>query len=477
MRLVVSALLVVGLVPAAAFAQDDAYPVGLSEQTKAQEAVVEDTPGQAEQSEVVPLPAVADDQAASNAVTLADASASTGTYDLYWYALIPGETMDSDKSPDETWYGIGVSSISGVSDPASLATGTAVTSYGSIATKGGKKDLFPDITYNRVTYKYAESGSENASKQGYYTLSPARIRVSDGANAGQNAYNTTVDSGTHTYHYDNIIVLNEKDIFSVNFMVKNPGETEWETLSNYAQRVKSGYAESNIKKPTETDVPQTKVVDGISYRFDGWYTDPECTQKASFDGTITHNTVYYACYKPEVGNLSLSKTVSGSAANVQDSFTFELTCATLAGKQVGVAESGAGLPTVVTFDANGVATVQLKHGQTITLTDLPAGAQVSVRETGLSGNAKTSSSVSVNNGAAQVVAHDGDTATAPVTATVVKDATQTIAFTNSADAVSATGVSVDALPMAALLAVAGAGAGALCACRGRKKREMHAWKE
>ena len=166
--------------------------------------------------------------------------------------------------------------------------------------------------------------------------------------------------------------------------------------------------------------------------------------------------------------------MTGSAANVDQSFAFELSCEALAGKTF----AAEGAASSVTFNDQGVATVQLKHGQSVTLTEVPAGSQVAVRETGLSGNARTSSKVSVNNGPSEIVATDGQTATTPKTVTVASNQTQMLAFTNSAEAVSATGVSLDVGPMAGLFAVAAAGAGALAAsgCK-RRKREQSAWKE
>lgn len=310
--------------------------------------------------------------------------------------------------------------------------------------------------------------------KGYYTLSPIRVRVSDGANDGNNHYNNQVNSGTNTYHYDHVIVLNEEDVYTVNYELQYAGESDWVTLENYSQRVKSGYSESNLKKPDNKTAPATQTVNGVTYQFDGWYKGRDCMQKADFDGTITQNTTYYAHYVPQSGSLSVSKSVTGSAANVDQSFTFELSCADLAGKTF----AAEGVTNSVAFNGQGVATVQLKHDQSVKLTEVPAGSQVAVRETGLSGNAKTSSTVSINNGRSEIVATEGQTETTPRTATIVSNQTQTLAFTNSAEAVSATGVSLDAGPMAGLFAVAAAGAGALAASGyKRRKREQGAWKE
>lgn len=493
LRLLVSAMLVVGLLPVAALAADgeQAGDAKASEQVQVESSAQDQAQaGAGDQTRVADDKAAASaekaeatsttDQVGPAAVAAADEAdepmtVANGTYKLYWYALVPGYTLDSGASVNEKWYGMGISTISAKWAPWFYELGPLSPSQYSNISLVGNPSLFPSIEYEGVTYQYAEEGSPNASKKGYYTLTPERVTVANGTNEGKNDYNKpTVPSGTKTFHYDHVLVLNEENIYTVNYVMQDAGESEWAVLPNYAQRVKSGYSESKLKKPNSAEVPETKTVDGVTYRFDGWYKDKDCTQKANFDGTITQNTTYYAHYVPQSGSLSVSKNVTGSAANVDQSFTFELSCAALAGKTFtaeGVADS-------VTFNNQGVATVQLKHGQSVTLTEVPAGSRVAVRETGLSGNARTFSRVSINNGAAETVAKDGETATTRKTVTIASNQTQTLAFTNSAEAVSATGVSLDAGPMAVLLAVAAAGAGALAASGyKRRKREQDAWKE
>lgn len=509
LRLLVSAMLVVGLLPVAALAADGEQTgdVKASEQVQVESPVQDQTKASADDQAQA-----ADDQAAAPAEK-AEATSTTdqanpgvvaatdeadepmtvanGTYEsykLYWYALVPDYALDSPAPEDDKWFGMGVGEISAVKAPedykVKISWGIYKQYYGTISASDYKPidmpsvgsnvapGLCPDITWKGKTYKYAQKGSENSLKQGYYTLEPARVVVAAGANAGANKYNPTTSKTT--FHYDNVIVLNEENIYTVNYALKDVGESEWGVLSNYAQRVNNGYSESELKKPSNAEVPETKTVDGVTYQFDGWYKDKDCTQKANFDGAITQNTTYYAHYVPQSGSLSVSKNVTGSAANVDQSFTFELSCAALAGKTF----AAEGAASSVTFNDQGVATIQLKHGQSVTLTEVPAGSRVAVRETGLSGNARTSSTVSINNGAAETVAKDGRMATRPKTVTIASNQTQTLAFTNSAEAVSATGVSLDAGPMAGLFAVAAAGAGALAASgHKRRKREQDAWKE
>lgn len=489
-------MLVVGLLPVAALAADgeqtgdvkaaEQVQVESSAQNQTQVSVDDQTQASADDEAAAPAEKVeaaepATDQADSAVVAAAAAAdepmtVAYGTHKLYWYALVPGYTLDSGASVNEKWYGMGISTISAKWAPRWYPIGPLSPSQYSNISLVGNPSLFPSIEYEGVTYKYAEEGSPNASKKGYYTLAPERVTVADGSNEGKNDYNKpTVSSGTKTFHYDHVLVLNEENVYTVNYVMQDAGESEWAVLPNYAQRVKSGYSESELKKPSAAEIPETKPVDGVAYQFDGWYKDKACTQKANFDGTITQNTTYYAHYVPQSGSLSVSKNVTGSAANVNQSFTFELSCAALADKTF----AAEGAANSVAFDNRGVATVKLKHGQSVTLTKVPAGSQVAVRETDLSGNARTSSMVSINNGVAENVTINGDTVTKPKTVTIASNETQTLAFTNSAEAVSATGVSLDAGPMAGLFAVAVAGAGALATATGRarRKREQGAWKE
>lgn len=168
------------------------------------------------------------------------------------------------------------------------------------------KALYPKITFNGKNYTYAETGSENSYKEGYYTLEAYRLVVSNGANAGNNGYNTpTVAANNNnqytrnTYHLDHVIKLNEEDYKTVTFNVLYPGETKFASLTDYAQRVKKGYAESKLDKPTEAALPSTMTDKyGIDYRLEKWYTSSACTTKADFNGTIIKNTAYYAKYVP-----------------------------------------------------------------------------------------------------------------------------------------------------------------------------------
>ncbi len=217
---------------------------------------------------------------------------------MYHYALIPGKDMDDySVSVDDTWFGVGVSTVEGLK-PASeyLAPGkfgrlSADLQYKKIAEP---VPLYPNLSFGGKTYKYAVPGSGNETREGYYNLKIARLVKASGANAGNNRYNSTAQSGVPTFHLDYTIIFNNVDSFVYTFNVKDPGEMGFNTIDGYAKTVNKGYSESRINRPVMND----KSYQGQMWRFDGWYKDENFSIKADFKGTITANTHYYGRYVP-----------------------------------------------------------------------------------------------------------------------------------------------------------------------------------
>lgn len=80
----------------------------------------------------------------------------------------------------------------------------------------------------------------------------------------------------------------------------DPGETTYGVLNDYSQRVDAGTSESKLNKPTLKDVPSVRTDSaGNKYKFDGWYKDSGCTEKAYFNGKVNANTNYYGKYVAE----------------------------------------------------------------------------------------------------------------------------------------------------------------------------------
>lgn len=315
---------------------------------------------------------------------------SSRSYDLYMYTLIPGVEEGSSDNADDVWNGMGIGSISNVAPPGSYEVMTDIDDgYGSSGAVINDKDQnnreYPPITVTEngreTTYYYAKTEAQKVQK-GYYTIQWMRVRVSDGANDGNNNFNKPeVASGNNTYHLDGIVILNEENIYTVNFALKDVGGTRFIPDENFATRVKARYDASKLKRPDKNKVldsqgnpiegypyPLTKTVNGITYTFDGWYLDETCTQKVNFDTyKINANTTFYARYIPETTEITVKKEVVGtsSADMTKDfSFTYKYT------DNLGLEKTG---------------TLSLSDGKSDSIVGIPVGEDLALTETNANG--------------------------------------------------------------------------------------------
>jgi hypothetical protein len=93
-------------------------------------------------------------------------------------------------------------------------------------------------------------------------------------------------------------------------------------------------------------------------------------------------------YVPPVGNdLTISKTVTGNLGDTNQAFSFNITLtdqsgSPLSSQDIQVLLPDAAAATMYTTDTSGALTLSLKHGQQVTLQDLPQGTQYTITETG-----------------------------------------------------------------------------------------------
>lgn len=142
---------------------------------------------------------------------------------------------------------------------------------------------------------------------------------------------------------------------------------------------------------TETDIP------------DGYL--PEVNTRT---GTITAGDMMFANFTNdwigETATLTVRKTIpADTIGDRTKSFTFTVKNESLAGKTV----KG------ITFDADGVATFQLKHGETFTLSEIPVGQEYVITETDADGYTVSykigSSDAQTGNEATVLLNKDGET--------------------------------------------------------------------
>lgn len=160
-------------------------------------------------------------------------------------------------------------------------------------------------------------------------------------------------------------------------------------------------------------------------------------QGAEKKGSITN--------KYESGSVKVSKTVDGNAADTQEDFTVQLTFAPETDKAFTSNFTSVKVNGTDTTLANNKITITVKHGDTITISDIPLGASVTAAETG---NNVDSTKTNPNKYWPTYKVGNVETATATADDTNIP----TIAITNYRSSEIATGVTTDSMPYILLMA-------------------------
>lgn len=427
---------------------------------------------------------------------------SDGSYKLFYYVLIPGADRDSkDSNADLRWYGVGVGKISGnsIGNPNNQAAGTRVTGativdpvasqYSHYNSQVGKNEnAYPTIKYplddTGKTYTYVEPDKLEEAGAGHYTIEWFRTVVSNGANAGTNGFNETIAdrsqfntygaTGSYTYHKDGVLILNDKNTYTVRFKLKDAREQQFEFVNpeQYTQRFSDGTSGSKILVPTVKEpntYPATKEIGGVRYRFVGWYDNEELTgNPVDFDSlVINKNMIFWAKYEPESSSITISKTVTGMLGDTNKAFTFQLKDAK--GNAVAIDSTD---DTAISTTGNATWTgtdgkFTLKHGDTITFNKLPVGTY-DVYELDEEGALKHYQTTWTGADTEQTTPIEGG-AERKATVTIGADGAKTLAFTNHCKLIPDTGVLLDTLPYIVILAVVAGGVALLMLRKHRKE--------
>lgn len=132
-------------------------------------------------------------------------------------------------------------------------------------------------------------------------------------------------SNNDTYHVDCQVVIKAKQFATATFYLWDAGSTGY--VHQYAETVRTG---SNVSAP-EIDLPETKIVDGRTYRLVTWHDNHSLNGSAvSFPYTVTKNVDFYAKY---VANYVVTYNLGGGAWEANPQTIFD------AGDQVTVAHT------------------------------------------------------------------------------------------------------------------------------------------
>ena len=229
----------------------------------------------------------------------------------YFYVVYPGVTNPSGGSGGATfnpgdWLFAGEGEVS-LPKASDTSANTIITGNLGITTPPTYY-INKTITVNGVKYSF---DSEGTGAYGTFSVVWDKAIRSDGANNSnkwdsENGINVGL-TNDKCWHIDGHLVLHSEDKVNINFLVKNPGQGGFTSVQGNAQEdqfpqmVDRGTSLSEIHQPSQNAVPQTKVVGGVTYTFDGWYTDETCTTKQDFStGTLENDANWYGRYVAEL---------------------------------------------------------------------------------------------------------------------------------------------------------------------------------
>lgn len=317
-------------------------------------------------------------------------------------------------------------------------------------------------------------------------------------------------------HIDCNIVITCKSAYTAKFNVKLPTDSVYETrstkiyLNGDTVTLCNGDTSDTIKKYAPESFTDKN---GVTWVFDGWYpenaagTGPDETAViSSWPYTVKQNELtnyggdrvvnFYAHYKKATSNVTITKQVTGLLGDTNKEFTFNVSIT-----QKNGADCSAGVKAWKGSTEVSLNGFTLKHGETVTLENVPIGATITVTEvkpgehykvsaTGYgeqngsdSGNvtftyvavANTPTGGDANEAELMLLSVDEDTAVDADGDAVAYDSgievdNNQIIVTNHCGLLPDTGVLLDTLPYIVILAVV-AGGVALLMLRKRRKED------
>lgn len=314
-------------------------------------------------------------------------------------------------------------------------------------------------------------------------------------------------------HIDCTVTVTCDKTFTAKFNVKKPGESGYTTVDSKLYLWKDN-ADNKVKQyvNSTTVPPVITKEDGSQWRFDGWYpekrdgTGPDLTanpipdtdwpytvQQWQLDNYNKDRVVnFYAHYKKVTSNVTITKQVTGLLGDTHKDFNFN----------VSIAQNNIACTGVTAKKENETVNLSgfnLKHGETVTLENVPIGATIKVTEvapgehytvsaTGHGGEknggsdviftyvavANTATASDADEADLMLLSMDEDTAVDADGDAVAYDSgievdNNQIIVTNHATLIPDTGVLLDTLPYIVILAVVAGGVALLMLRKHRKE--------
>lgn len=431
----------------------------------------------------------------------------TGNRNIF-FRNIGGADSDTAKQYIKYWPDGAAYNGPRVLEPGNLFRQTDVTYNGKSATL---ENMIFEMYKGKLVTMYMDNGYSEAQANDIvkqlkasditFTITPHKISKD----------NWESDTTNPRKHIDCTVTVTCDKTFTAKFNVKKPGESGYTTVNSKLYLWKDNEANTVIQYVNDDTVPhEINEKDGSKWVFDGWYpendagTGPDETAaitkwpyKVSEDELTNYGgdrvVNFYAHYKKATSNVTITKHVTGLLGDTNKEFTFNVSIT-----QNNVACTG--VTAKKGNDSVSLNDIKLKHGETVTLENVPIGATITVTEvtpgehynvsaTGHNGEknggnnvtftyvavANTATAGNADEAELMLLSMDEDTAVDADGDAVAYDSgievdNNQIIVTNHCGLLPDTGVLLDTLPYIVILAVV-AGGVALLMLRKRRKED------
>lgn len=198
-------------------------------------------------------------------------------------------------------------------------------------------------------------------------------------------------------HIDCTVTVTCEKTFTARFNVKKPGDTGYTIVYNKLYLWNDNGTNTVKQYADSTKVPSEITKDGATWKFDGWYPENEDgtgpnlktpIQDNEWPYTVKQNELtnyggdrvvnFYAHYKKATSNVTITKQVTGLLGDTNKGFEF----------RVNITQNGVDCTGVTatkktemgTEKVSNLTNFTLKHGETVTLENVPIGATITVTE-------------------------------------------------------------------------------------------------
>lgn len=435
----------------------------------------------------------------------------TGNRNIF-FRNIGGADSDTAKQYIKYWPDGAAYNGPRVLEPGNLFRQTDVTYNGKSATL---ENMIFEMYKGKLVTMYTDNGYSEAQANDIvkqlkasditFTITPHKISKD----------NWESDPTNPRKHIDCTVTVTCDKTFTAKFNVKKPGESGYTTVNSKLYLWKDNEANTVIQYVNDDTVPhEINEKDGSKWVFDGWYPenadgtgpnldDPDAHPISNWPYKVSENELtnnggdrvvnFYAHYKKATSNVTITKQVTGLLGDTNKEFAFNVSIT-----QNNVACTG--VTAKKGNDSVSLNDIKLKHGETVTLENVPIGATITVKEiapgehytvsatghsdeqngrdnvtftygavanTATAGNADEAELMLLSMDEDTAVGADGDAVAYDDGTTVDKNQ---IIVTNHCGLLPDTGVLLDTLPYIVILAVV-AGGGILLMLRKRRKED------